>query len=94
MRFDQVPVLQSYHEDLVHCMITMLTPSPPPSAHMLPDMLTGVLAIWPDRFASNTPKQVLLLHEMEMLLERCTADDFKAVKEVFMVSTPLFGPIC
>lgn len=41
---------------------------------------------WPDSFNTNTPKQVLLLHEVEMLLEKATIQEFAQLQGPLLVS--------
>jgi serine/threonine protein kinase len=72
---DQIPVLQLYHEPLVYAIVQFLEHDP----SLTVTVLDGVLAAWPEGFQSNTPKEVLLLHEVETLLRRATAADFAAV---------------
>jgi hypothetical protein len=38
--------------------------------------LLGLLAVWPQPYEANTPKEVLLLHELETLLQMATPEDF------------------
>ena len=35
---------------------------------LLARAIRGILDLWPDSFNTNTPKQVLLLHELESLV--------------------------
>lgn len=61
---DQVPVLQDYHEALVRCTVRAAAGHP----DLLSLTIRGVLDQWPDAYNANTPKQVLLLHELETLV--------------------------
>ena len=47
--------------------------------------IQGVLKTWPDRFDTNTPKQVLLLHELEILLEKATLKEWCFLKNIVLV---------
>ena len=47
--------------------------------------IQGVLKTWPDRFDTNTPKQVLLLHELEILLEKATLKEWCFLKNSVLV---------
>ncbi|RYG59879.1 hypothetical protein EON64_19785, partial [archaeon] len=62
---DQVPIIQSYHEELVRCTACIVdTVKGPRERHkVLTEIVTKVLGIWPEKHSTNTPKQVLLLHE-------------------------------
>jgi len=105
---DQIPVLQTYHESLVRCLLRLVdrdehalkiliecigndqlvrdTLRVQNHKSIIVQAIAGLLGQWPDRFDTNTPKQVLLLHELEMLLDRVSSDDFKLVKKPLLVS--------
>lgn len=93
---DQMPVIQVYHESLVRCVLCLVdrdvvARSTEPTAaatqfSILVQAVLGILASWPDKFDTNTPKQVLLLHELEMLLGKATQAEFALVKQAFLVS--------
>jgi hypothetical protein len=85
---DQVPVLQSYHEELVRCVL-QLVDRRSDNESLLSEVLSNLLALWPDKFHTNTPKQVLLLHEIEMLVERCTVRELQCVEQAFVVCITL-----
>lgn len=53
---------------------------------VLVQAVEGILGSWPDRFDTNTPKQVLLLHELEIILEKASKREFKLVKPNLLVS--------
>lgn len=91
---DQVPVLQLYHEPLVRCMVALVEkdsllrrrdPTGSGTYSILVQSVQGILASWPDKYETNTPKQVLLLHELEMLLNKASQEEFALVKQVFLV---------
>ena len=44
-----------------------------------------ITTIWPEGFNSNTPKEVLLIHELEKLIELLTNDEFDRLFQSFMV---------
>ena len=65
-RLDETtPVLALYHEALVHCMLSLLTPQPA----LLHVALPPLLQAWPAPREGNSAKEILLLHELERLLE-------------------------
>ena len=95
---DQVPVLQLYHEPLVRCMLALVErdsllrnrhPVETGTFSILVQAVQGILASWPDKYETNTPKQVLLLHELEILLNKASQDEFALVKSAFLVSNGL-----
>lgn len=103
---DQVPVLQLYHEDLCRCLITLIEKSKfpeetdagsslisfsRPQGTLLTDALKAILPLWPDSFNNNTPKQVLLLHEVEILVERCSDFEFSLIQRQLLVSQPPYS---
>jgi len=90
---DQVPVLQLYHEPLVRCMLALVErdsllrsrhPVETGTFSILAQAVQGILASWPDKYETNTPKQVLLLHELEILLNKASQDEFALVKSAFL----------
>lgn len=92
---DQIPVLQTYHEDLVRCVILLAEKSDTgfyaasnndPRNSLLTEIFTQLLQHWPDGYNTNTPKQVLLLHEMETLLERFDMPRFLPLHDALLVS--------
>ncbi len=100
---DQIPVLQSYHEGLVRCLLRLVerdrlcaekhlqarggTHKSKLAApvNVLTQALKTLLRTWPDGYQSNTPKQVLLLHELEMLLEMASLHEVAAVQQALLV---------
>lgn len=98
---DQIPVIQTYHEPLVKCVLKLVekdgqlraADGPTGTLASKPSVLVqavlGILKMWPERFDTNTPKQVLLLHELEMLVERASNEEFLAFKTVILVSPTL-----
>lgn len=81
------PVLGVYHEALVYVLIQFLEKDSA-TAHMQPVgahslsaqgglcelIVTRILLGWPSARAANSPKEVLLLHECEKILEFCPTD--------------------
>ena len=63
---DQIPILQQYHEPLCCCLATIIQQD-----H---SRLEGILSACIQEYQSchNTPKQVLLLHEMDSFLNNTT----------------------
>eukprot|EP01034_Spumella_vulgaris_P029535 gene29535-36601_t len=51
---------------------------------VLTQALKALLRLWPDGYQTNTPKQVLLLHELEMLLELTTLEEFSVILQPLM----------
>ena len=92
---DQMPVLQVYHEPLVRCVLALVDkdeavrgrdPAAGAKFSILVQAVLGILTAWPDKFETNTPKQVLLLHELEILLNKATQAEFALVKQALLVS--------
>lgn len=105
---DQIPVLQTYHESLVRCLLRLVDRDEQALKALIQSIgddqrvrdlllvrnhksiivqaVEGLLHQWPDRFDTNTPKQVLLLHELEMLLDKMSPEDFELVKTSVLVS--------
>jgi hypothetical protein len=77
------PVLSNYHESIVYVLIQFLEKDAATAAiapvagrqaqgYSLCEMiLTRILLGWPNAKAANSPKEVLLLHECEKILEYC-----------------------
>jgi hypothetical protein len=93
---DQIPVISLFHEDLCRCTIRLIEKCQRPESNssssipfqgsLLTDVIKAILSNWPDAFNTNTPKQVLLLHELEFLLERCSPVEFAYFQIQFLVS--------
>lgn len=92
---DQIPVLQTYHEQLVRCVLKLvekdralqLVRGSAVESSVLVLAVQGILFSWPDRFDTNTPKQVLLLHELEMLVEKAVHEEYVLLKRGLLVSS-------
>ncbi|CAM9294617.1 unnamed protein product, partial [Sphacelaria rigidula] len=70
----QEPLIGSYHEALVACLVPFLERE----ADLVQTVLEAIVAAWPQGFDSNTPKEVMLLHEVGTLFkfvrpDRCGA---------------------
>jgi len=90
---DQQPVLQTYHNSLVLCIIELVEKDRNSSVksrsiqnlefsynfHVLSKIIHGILKVWPEKFGSNTPKEILLLHELEKLLELSSLEEFEFI---------------
>jgi hypothetical protein len=88
---DQIPIIQQYHEELVRCVVTLIekTYTNITTDHdhsLLLIIFIQLLHHWPEAFNTNTPKQVLLLHELEILLERMELSRFISIQTMFLVS--------
>ena len=88
---DQIPVIQRYHEPLVLCLAAVIQKSSATGTgiggdgtSMFVDIIAGIISTWPTSFSSNTPKEVLLLHEMETLLALASAEQFCLVVPLFL----------
>lgn len=73
------PVVSAYHEALVYVLIQFLekeaaTGTPEDGSSLCETIMTRILLGWPTAQSANSPKEVLLLHECEKILEYCRAD--------------------
>jgi len=73
---DQIPVIQLYHEPLVFCLTQYLERDR--GAFALP-IMKELLKSWPEGYRSNTPKEVLCLHEVAALLHFFSDEDFEYI---------------
>ena len=80
---DQTPVLGMFHEALVFALVKVVEVFYESEADrdgsresVLMVILRGLFSQWPRGFGTNTPKEVLLLHETDMLLRYCSSVDF------------------
>ena len=75
------PVLSVYHEALVYVLIQFLEKDNAamkagmPSNQLCEMMLNRILLQWPHAKAANSPKEVLMLHEVEKILEYCPVEN-------------------
>ena len=62
---DQEPILKTYHNALVCCQIVLIeksrTSSSSPRIPVVCTLILEILKIWPEKFNTNTPKEILLL---------------------------------
>ena len=64
---DRTPLLSLYHKPLCLALAALVECSPEGST----ELLRALVAHWPSAANANSSKEVLLLHEIEMLLEHC-----------------------
>ncbi|CAB1107395.1 unnamed protein product [Ectocarpus sp. CCAP 1310/34] len=76
----QQPLIESYHEDLVGCLVSFLELQP----EMVEIVFESIATAWPQGFNSNTPKEVLLLHEVGTLIRFVSPEASSAVLEIIM----------
>lgn len=116
---DQIPVISSYHEVLVKCMVRLVQKEracmtsisdhsqykADASEHndkrdhanggtseLLLLTVQGLIAQWPEGFTSNTPKEVLFVHELETLISVCnTAEAQVVLKDVLSKMVKCIG---
>lgn len=62
---EQKPTLSLIHKDLIFCLLSFLDKQP----ELMTETLQCILKSWPDSWAGNTPKEILLLNELESCLE-------------------------
>jgi len=73
---DQTPILALYHEKLVICISHILGKAKDEKTSLLVKVIKSLISpdVWPDGRNSNTPKLVLLLHEIDALLQQYGKD--------------------
>ena len=64
---DVTPLLSLIHKPLCHCLVAFLEADPTCAANLL----RILVSYWPPVSSSNSSKEVLLLHELELLLDHC-----------------------
>lgn len=74
------PLLATYHTQLVFCLVCYLQKAPASAA----TVLESLLAAWPPAQGACSPKEVLLLHEIETLLERTDDACFVLVRSALV----------
>jgi serine/threonine protein kinase len=79
---DQTPLLAAYHEPLVYAVVQILEKDD--DKKLAAQCIAEVLRWWPEGFNSNTPKEVLLLHELETLLHHVGPDEFQWLLPQFL----------
>ncbi|CAM9104545.1 unnamed protein product [Discosporangium mesarthrocarpum] len=84
---DQIPLLGTYHEELVKCMVPFFERQP----SLAEVAISAVVDAWPGDFQSNTPKEVLLLHELSMLLRYVPVEGLGCVSS--MVTPKICGSL-
>lgn len=72
---DQVPLLRMYHDSLVQVLARILEAG----QSLLQRVVRSLLSMWPRGFNTNTPKELLFLHELDLLLGYASLDDFLAL---------------
>ncbi|CAM9298383.1 unnamed protein product, partial [Hapterophycus canaliculatus] len=76
----QQPLIETYHEALVGCLVPFLELQP----DLAEAVFTAIAEAWPKGFNSNTPKEVLLLHEVETLIKFASEESCGAVLGIIM----------
>ncbi|CAM9591525.1 unnamed protein product [Scytosiphon promiscuus] len=76
----QQPLIETYHEALVGCLVAFLQLQP----DLAEVVFKAIAQAWPQGFNSNTPKEVLLLHELEALIKFVPERSCDAVVDVLM----------
>ncbi|CAM9303063.1 unnamed protein product [Choristocarpus tenellus] len=77
---DQLPLIGTYHEELVKCIVPFIERQPALAEVTIKAVVKG----WPDGFESNTPKEVLLLHELSILLRFVSVEDFDCIASLII----------
>ncbi|CAE7567869.1 Arsb [Symbiodinium sp. CCMP2456] len=67
----QTPMISMYHKELVHCMLLMLEKDPT----LAGKCVEAVCSHFPPSHESNTPKEVLLIHEIAEILKVLDPED-------------------
>ncbi|CAE7901531.1 ARSJ, partial [Symbiodinium necroappetens] len=67
----QTPMISMYHKELVHCMLLMLERDPT----LAGKCVEAVCSHFPPSHESNTPKEVLLIHEIAEILKVLDPED-------------------
>eukprot|EP00439_Symbiodinium_sp_Y106_P060353 s4184_g8.t3 len=67
----QTPMISMYHKELVHCMLLMLEREP----KLAGKCVEAVCSHFPPSHESNTPKEVLLIHEIAEILKVLDPED-------------------
>lgn len=62
---DMQPLLQTFHEPLSVCLLRIARKFPKGISHFLKELISA----WGSQQSANSPKEVLLLHELEQVLE-------------------------
>jgi serine/threonine protein kinase len=83
------PVINHYHQQLVYCLVEFLSKlndkssglSPSGANSIVCNIILKILHCWPYAEAANSPKEVLLLHELEKLFEILSAEQFNSIAE-------------
>jgi serine/threonine-protein phosphatase 2A regulatory subunit B' len=63
---DQTPLIAPYHQGLVYCVSAFVEKEPA----LAVTAAQYLLSTWPPNSAGNSPKQVLLLHELDKVSQR------------------------
>jgi len=83
---DQIPVIQEYHSPLIKMIQTIMEKQKDTKMRFNAFIITinELLSMWPQGYEANTPKELLLLHEIEKLLECSSIDEFKVVHKALI----------
>eukprot|EP00930_Biecheleria_cincta_P084367 TRINITY_DN73855_c0_g1_i1.p1 TRINITY_DN73855_c0_g1~~TRINITY_DN73855_c0_g1_i1.p1 ORF type:complete len:916 (-),score=147.14 TRINITY_DN73855_c0_g1_i1:58-2805(-) len=84
----QTPIISMYHKELVHCVHLFLEKD----AQLATRCLEAVCSHFPQAHEANTPKDVLLIHEMAEILKFMDAESMKgALPRLLSQMTRLLG---
>ena len=67
---DRTPLLELIHKELCLCLVSFVEYCPSTAA----EILKSIMDHWPTALSANSTKEVLLLHEIEMLLDHSPAE--------------------
>ena len=73
---DTIPTLGTYHEQLVLCISNLAAKD----SKVLGHVVAGIIHAWPTSAHPNTPKEVLLLHELEEVMDMMPPAAFRGLR--------------
>jgi len=83
---DQIPVVQEYHSSLIKLIQALMEKKKDNDINfnIFSITINELLLMWPSGYNTNTPKELLFLHEIEKLMELADIDEFRIVQKILI----------
>lgn len=83
---DQIPVIQEYHSSLIKVIQVLMEKKKDININfnIFNITINELLSMWPIGYDTNTPKELLFLHEIEKIMELAYVDELQNVQKILI----------